>query len=223
MVGIFLIGLAAAAPEIVGMPLPETPQWLERPTRADYEAARPTEGPANGAKGAATVLCAVTAEGRLSPCRSEEEMPAGMGFGPAALSLTAKFRMKTELTTGEPVAGHWIQLRLRFPPILPPPPNGARLIENPQWLRRPDGQEFAKYYPDRAQRMMVAGHALVECSVTSEGSLSSCILLDEDPTEFGFGDAAIRLMPLFRMKPLDADGLPVAGGVARVTINFSPG
>jgi protein TonB len=40
------------------------------------------------------------------------------------------------------------------------------------------------------------------------------------PQGEGFGEAALALTPLFRMKPMSRDGQPVAGGIVRVPIAF---
>lgn len=213
-----LLALLQAAAPITGLPLPESPQWLERPTAAEWDQARPKAGPD---RGEATILCSITAEGRLSPCQTEEETPTGGGFGPAALSLASKYRMAGATQLGEPVGGHWLRLRIRFTPLPPPPPEGVAPIVKPKWISRPAGPEFSRYYPDRALRMEVTGSALVQCIINEEGRFGSCVLLYEDPPEFGFGDAALRMMPFYQMEPLNEDGEPVAGKFARMPINFN--
>lgn len=209
--GLFAL-MQAGAITITGMPLPEAPQWVEGPQRADF---------VSSAKGDVELTCQITPEGRLSPCQVDGEDPIGMGLGERALALAARFRMSPTLSTGESVGGYWRQSRMHFHAPPPPLPDGVRLIERPQWLARPNASDVVSYYPDRAQRMMVAGSATLQCQVQPDGTLGTCIVIDEDPAEYDFGAAALRLAALLRVAPRDESGQPVAGGVIRFPINFN--
>jgi protein TonB len=79
---------------------------------------------------------------------------------------------------------------------------------------------MARYYPDRAQRMSVEGRANLSCTVTSKGTLEGCSVVSEDPADYGFGDAAIKMSKLFKMKPKTLDGAPVEGGTVRIPLAF---
>src|SRR5258707_9672050 len=61
------------------------------------------------------------------------------------------------------------------PPVVaapaPPPPRPS-VVTNPDWVRRPGPDEFARYYPDRAQRTNTEGRATLNCTVTAAGTLS---------------------------------------------------
>lgn len=108
------------------------------------------------------------------------------------------------------------------PPRAPPPePPRPSVITNPDWRRRPSGEDLARYYPDRAARMEVEGSATISCSVTARGTLESCSIVSETPDNMGFGDAAMRMSRLFQMRPQTRDGQPVSGGTVRIPIRFN--
>ena len=94
------------------------------------------------------------------------------------------------------------------------------VIENPEWTAKPTGADVARYYPERAQRLEKTGNVTLQCSVTAKGTVSGCSVLSEDPSDFGFGDAAIKLSRLFKMKPKTLDGAPVEGGTVRIPLSF---
>jgi protein TonB len=116
-----------------------------------------------------------------------------------------------------------VEHRIEEPkPPAPPPPEPPRpsVITQPDWLRRPSAEDMAKYYPDRATRMNIEGKATLSCTVNARGTLDSCSVTEETPAEAGFGDAAIKLSKLFKMRPMTRDGQPVDGGKINIPIRF---
>ena len=101
------------------------------------------------------------------------------------------------------------------------PPGRRRSSPSPGGWRVPTGRDMARYYPERAQRFGINGAAIVSCNVTAVGTLESCTVVEETPSGFGFGVAALRMTPLFKMEPNTADGAPVGGGTVRIPIRFS--
>lgn len=103
---------------------------------------------------------------------------------------------------------------------MPEEPPRSSVITRPDWARKPSGDDLARYYPDRARRMEVSGRATLSCTVTARGALEGCSVVAESPADMGFGDAAIRLSSLYRMKPKALDGTVVDGGQVTVPIVF---
>ena len=110
-------------------------------------------------------------------------------------------------------------------PPAPPAPEPARpaVITNPDWLRQPSGDDIARYYPSRAQTLGREGRATIRCQVTASGTLTGCSVTSEDPSDMGFGDAAMRMSRLFKMRPKTNDGRPVEGASVTIPIRFRLG
>ena len=106
------------------------------------------------------------------------------------------------------------------PPAPPPEPPRSPVIQTPDWLRRPSGEDMARYYPARAQRMGVEGRATLSCTVGASGALQACAVASETPADQDFGAAALRMARLFKMRPMTKDGEPVSGGLVRIPIRF---
>ena len=108
------------------------------------------------------------------------------------------------------------------PPVVeaPPAPPPPRVIANPTWSSRPSGEDMARYYPERAQRLGQGGSVLLECQVTAKGTVTGCVVSAENPAEYKFGEAAINLSRMFKMRPKMEDGQAVEGALVRIPIAF---
>ena len=107
-------------------------------------------------------------------------------------------------------------------PMPPKTPPHVSVITNPQWIRRPDGEEVGRYYPAEAAAAGASGRAVLKCQVTAEGDVKPCEVMSEEPAGKGFGDAALKLSALFKMRPQLADGRPVGGASITIPIRFEP-
>ena len=103
------------------------------------------------------------------------------------------------------------------------PPPRPSVITNPDWLRKPSEDDLNKNYPDRAQRMEKTGRVSLNCQVKDDGTLENCSIGNENPTGYGFGEAAMKMVNLFKMRPQMKDGAPVGGAKVTIPIVFNLG
>jgi TonB family protein len=103
-------------------------------------------------------------------------------------------------------------------------PAAPGLVTQPDWAQRPTGEDVARYYPAQAVKLGVSGGATIGCRVSQTGRLEHCAVLGEDPAQYGFGPAALKLSRHFQMRPMSRDGAPTSGGEVRIPILFrAPG
>jgi TonB family protein len=96
----------------------------------------------------------------------------------------------------------------------------APAIVDPVWVRRPSPAEVSNLYPELAADEDLEGEAVINCTVTALGALTSCKVAVERPAHHGFGTATLRLASRFRMRPTTRSGEPVAGRSIRVPVRW---
>lgn len=94
------------------------------------------------------------------------------------------------------------------------------VITNADWLRKPSGQDMARYYPQAATMLNFEGSVVLHCQVAVSGRLEACDVRDESPKGLGFGKAALELGRIFLMRPQTRDGTPASGGQVNIPIAF---
>ncbi len=75
---------------------------------------------------------------------------------------------------------------------------GATLIRPPVYVDQPSQYEVQRFYPQRALSMDVQGMAQLNCLVLADGALA-CVAEEETPPEYGFGEAALRIVRTYRV------------------------
>lgn len=83
------------------------------------------------------------------------------------------------------------------------------VVVEASWKDRPSGESVNRLYPEAAMKAGVGGKAKVRCTITVEGELKDCAVVEETPEGFGFGEASVRLLATSRFNPKTIDGKPV--------------
>lgn len=84
--------------------------------------------------------------------------------------------------------------------------NSAVPMKPPAWLSVPATSDMARVAPDRAISEGIDGGAVLACAVSPKNRMEHCEVTFEAPEGMGFGAAALRLAPLFRIRPGDPPG-----------------
>ena len=98
-------------------------------------------------------------------------------------------------------------------------PTAAAPPSKPDFERVASPADFKRFYPRRAQRLGLGGLATLRCTANARGLMDECEVEAEDPAGMGFGEAAIQLMPYFKLRP-PRDGSPEAHRVVVIPIRF---
>lgn len=207
-----ICGSGAAGAQEQGPPPPISadgitlPEIIERPDADAVFAAWPAELRSLGLEGTASVRCIITEAGVTRDCEIESESRPGIGFGEAALFLAEQVRAEPATDRdGRPTPisqpfGFAFRCGDRCEPLddddLP-----RRLALRIPWSAAPDVSSVNDAYPERARELGRAGRVILGCSLTGDGELNRCSVEQESPTGYGFGNAAMSLVPQFRATP----------------------
>jgi TonB family protein len=96
-----------------------------------------------------------------------------------------------------------------------------KVIEKPDWIAKPSGEDLERFFPKRAKEERVSGKATIKCVVTAEGVPERCTVLKETPKGYGFGEAALAMASTFRMSPKRVDGQVIEGAEVTIPLVFN--
>lgn len=106
-------------------------------------------------------------------------------------------------------------------PALAQATDGSVVVAPPGWERLPNGEDMWRVHPPEARRKRVAGRAMLICKVAAAGRLTDCRTDFVEPAGYGFGEAALKLAPIFRLR-MNIDGQSTAGGTMHIPVRFAP-
>jgi TonB family protein len=173
----------------------------------------PPEASRNRVEGSATISCKVDVFGKLQNCNVIAETPTDAGFGAALIAMSTRFTMWPLTKDGMHIGGATVRIPVRF--TLPRLPDDTVLdadaITEPEWAKEPPPTWRPESYPRALARDGRPGYAALLCRAGPKGELLNCQLKFEVPTGLGVGDAAIRVLPRYRLKQTDIYGRATAG------------
>lgn len=197
--------------------------WLRKPTASDLLAVYPVEALREGLAGRALISCLASTQGVLFDCYVQRESPPGVGFGSAAIALTPQFLMKPAMREGKPVVSA-VRIPINWEKSAPGSDGGfgARKTVLPTlvWLAAPAYADVTAAYPVKARATKTAGRATLYCSFVSDGRLTNCDVIAEEPRGMGFAAAARKLAPLFRAPTELGDGKGLKGASVQLPFTF---
>ena len=103
------------------------------------------------------------------------------------------------------------------------PVTADSVVEHPDWVERPSGYDFARWYPAAARNTMIEGEAIIQCKVTLDERVEDCLVESESPEGMGFGPATVGIASAFRLRPTRVDGVPVDEAIVRIPISWRLG
>ena len=211
----------AAAPGPITDPIFES----VNASRLNIESYYPRSAVADAASGAAIVECVVTAKGALDPCKVLAEEPQGYQFGDAAVNLAAHFRMRTTTRSGASAIGRVIRIPIKFDVVwsmfetISSRP-AFHVVTSPKWIKRPNLRDMERLFPEGAELLGKPGNVLLHCQVQGDGHLADCSVRKEEPGNYRFGEAALKLASQLQLDMSSGPGVKAAGKWVDIPVNF---
>jgi hypothetical protein len=192
--------------------------WRVTPTVVEMAAAYPPKAAAARMPGRVVLHCYFDDQGHTRTCDTASEEPKGEGFASAARGLAKLFVAPATFGEGHSISQAQGQISFTFTPdLLDKPPNSPR----PNWAGLPEADALADAFPAKARAAgLKTSRVVLGCMAGTTGGLEACEVQTEDQPGYGFGEAALRLVPAFRMKTWSDDGRPMVGGRVRIPLRF---
>lgn len=210
---------------------PPKVNWIEKPTGEDIAEFYPETAAEQGVNGGVLLCCQPQIDGRVK-CAPGFETPSSFGFGSAAMKVSRAFKMSDADAALWQQANKLVEIRLQFNIAESQPPSlGAetgklpkdvtgicakvtqeqintasaaldQVQPNVNWITKPNGNDFARFYPIQASRDGVSGAAVLCCLPEDDGHVK-CASVVDGPKGYEFGEAAVRISREFQMSSED--------------------
>jgi protein TonB len=93
-------------------------------------------------------------------------------------------------------------------------------VVKPPWAEdSPTAADIRKVYPAGAMEAGIASRVVLRCSILETRSLA-CAVDSEDQPGYGFGEAALTVSRMFRLKPAEPGSPTAVGRQVRLPIRF---
>lgn len=101
-----------------------------------------------------------------------------------------------------------------------PEPGPGDVVEEIDWLAKPDPREVMNYYPDRILDRRMSGRVVLICQIDVRGRATSCETDQESPWGLGFAESSARFVVekgLFKPRRINGKAVP---GEARIPLTI---
>jgi TonB family protein len=189
--------------------------WAEAPSFADVAAAYPAKAREARVGGHTILACDMTEEGRLKSCDAGSTSPSGYGFDTAAKALAKQFRYPISTDADRKATREVsVHLPVTFDPSMLA--GGDPVVGKPSWAAVPGGNLLTEAFSKHTG----VARATLSCKVQQGGRLDACSIVSEEPAGAGTGQAALSLVPAFRLSTWTTEGLPTVGAVVKIPIRY---
>jgi TonB family protein len=105
----------------------------------------------------------------------------------------------------------------RLRPYTPVPGDAPEVV----WVRQAHPNSVLDVWPRAAREAGVSGSVVLRCQPQPNGAMGDCDVVEETPTGWGFGDAALKLVRYYRASPRYINQVQ-PGDRATFTVAFGP-
>ena len=100
------------------------------------------------------------------------------------------------------------------------PAEAATELNDPDIVIGVSDEQIAAAYPQSARDNGITGSVTIQCQITADGYMSGCFASSENPSGYGFGDAAVALAETMKISPQSKSGADVGGHYVLWAFNF---
>lgn len=101
-------------------------------------------------------------------------------------------------------------------------PDDPNRITEPDWDKRPPPAVASRYYPKALAQEGGGASLEAVCIAGPDGMLNDCRIVEDSRPGLGGGEALLQILGLYRLKPVDRSGRPVAGRPLHFRMRMHP-